>query len=315
MTETLASLLTRLSEGDGPALLWGREARPFFGPLFDRLVSRGVLVENAPDSTWHLCADCECGLDARPIEVISGRNVAVCPLDRGADRVLEPDDIRSFTIDREALVREISRDSGLGEPSPIGIGGVWILEETEAERLLAIALSRKSAVQELVSLALQRLAHGRPVTFVAPRLSAPDVLRLQAAGVHLVELSSVFVVGTDKPFGLDPLALDPLPDGPVLVVRRASFSVEFDGHRAELGVQTMNLMVALAERALTDKPILTHHEVSDLTNRVPRDIIRDLRDGLTGSGLSEAQAKEIVRSVSSRGYRIGLPKAALRLLP
>ncbi len=45
MTEKILRLLTRLSEAGDDAILPGDLAAPFFGPVFDRLLARRVLVE------------------------------------------------------------------------------------------------------------------------------------------------------------------------------------------------------------------------------------------------------------------------------
>ena len=104
MTDTLTALLLQLSEGGRPALLWGRSAKPHFGPAFDRLLAAGVLVECPPMEEWSACADCDCGFGIRPIQRIDGRIVAACPIDAGSDTELEEDDLREFRIDPERLV-------------------------------------------------------------------------------------------------------------------------------------------------------------------------------------------------------------------
>ncbi len=98
MTETLPRLLLRLSEAGEPAILWGRQAAPHAGRAFDRLLDRGVLVEQAPATEWDVCPACECGLGARPIQHINGRQIVVCPPDRRNDVVLGDDDLQSFRI-------------------------------------------------------------------------------------------------------------------------------------------------------------------------------------------------------------------------
>jgi len=62
MTETILRLLTRLSEAGDDAILPGELASPFFGPVFDRLLAKRVLVEQAPLADWDVCVGCECGL-------------------------------------------------------------------------------------------------------------------------------------------------------------------------------------------------------------------------------------------------------------
>ena len=42
MSESLSRLLLRLSEAGEPAVLWGRQASPYLGQDFERLLSSGV---------------------------------------------------------------------------------------------------------------------------------------------------------------------------------------------------------------------------------------------------------------------------------
>src|SRR6056297_2887042 len=85
MTETILRLLTRLSEAGDDAILPGELAAPFFGPVFDRLLAKRVLVEQAPLADWEVCDACECGLPCRPIRKAGDGYRAECPLDRRHD--------------------------------------------------------------------------------------------------------------------------------------------------------------------------------------------------------------------------------------
>ena len=124
MTETLAGLLLRLSEAGDPAVLWGQQAAGHAGPAFERLLARGVLIEQAPATEWDVCPACECGLEFRPIEQIEGRIVALCPTDRRSDVVLDSDDLRSFRISAAAIAGEIALVSGFADtPSQWGASG------------------------------------------------------------------------------------------------------------------------------------------------------------------------------------------------
>ena len=76
MTESLHNLLLRLSEAGEPAILWGRLAKPFLGKEFDRLLHRGILIEELPADEWDVCSDCECGHDSRLIQKIEGRLIS-----------------------------------------------------------------------------------------------------------------------------------------------------------------------------------------------------------------------------------------------
>ncbi|WP_162784791.1 hypothetical protein [Paracoccus suum] len=56
MTETILRSLTRLSEAGDDAVLLGELAAPSFGPVFDRLLAKRVLVEQVPLSDWEVGA-------------------------------------------------------------------------------------------------------------------------------------------------------------------------------------------------------------------------------------------------------------------
>src|SRR3954452_23175517 len=113
VTETLPKLLLRLIEAGASAELSGRQARRFFGPEFERLLARRVLVEQRPLETWSPCSVCTCAVEGRPIQTVEGRLVAACPLDAAEDVLLDEEDVRVFVIDRANIVQEIARASGV----------------------------------------------------------------------------------------------------------------------------------------------------------------------------------------------------------
>jgi hypothetical protein len=190
MNEALPRLLLRLSEAGEPAILWGRQAGPHVGRGFERLLDRGVLVEQAPAIDWDVCPECDCGLDARPIQKINGRHIAACPTDRRSDVVLGDDDLRNFRIHPPALVREIAMASGFGEePSPVA-AGVWHLGQTSSQRALFIALWRDAVLQPGMIGLMRSLALSWPVTLIAPALAANDLARFVEAGISVVSIEA-----------------------------------------------------------------------------------------------------------------------------
>ncbi len=282
MTETLAGVLTRLSEVDGAATLWGRQARPFYGPLFDRLLSRGVLVENAPDTTWPVCPDCECGLDERPIEVTGDCHVAICPIDRRADRILEPDDLRSFSIDRDALVREIARASGFGEPSAV-TEGLWVLGRLETGRVVFIALSRTTPLREELPARLAEVARGARCIVLGPQLATDAVMRFADRGMDFIPIRMA-LLGDERRLHLDPAALEPRATLPRLQIDRAARRVSVDGRVVHTSEQQFSLLSLLAESASTSGAPVSN---------------RSIEDHLWGTAVSRVaiQAKEPIRSL------------------
>src|SRR6056297_3490024 len=127
MTETILRLLTRLSEAGEDAILPCELAAPFFGPGFDRLLKKRVLVELAPLSDWEVCDACECGLPCRPIRKVGDAFRAECPLDRRHDVDLTKEDLRVFRIGGEALASIIGVAAGLGVAPKLAAEKVWRL--------------------------------------------------------------------------------------------------------------------------------------------------------------------------------------------
>ena len=113
MTETILRLLTRLSEAGGDAILPGELAAPFFGPVFDRLLAKRVLVEQAPLSDWEVCDVCECGLPCRPIRKVGDAFRADCPFDHRQDIELTEDDVEGVKGDWQNLVGKIQEKYGI----------------------------------------------------------------------------------------------------------------------------------------------------------------------------------------------------------
>ena len=122
MTETILRLLTRLSEAGDDAILPGELAAPFFGPVFDRLLAKRVLVEQAPLTDWEVCDACECGLPCRPIRKAGDAFRAECPLDRRQDIDLTEDDLRVFRIGGDGAGIRNRRGGGVWR-SPENRGG------------------------------------------------------------------------------------------------------------------------------------------------------------------------------------------------
>lgn len=251
MIGNLAHLLLRRSEAGEPALLWGREAKPLYGPAFDRLIARGVLIARAPAREWQVCDDCRCGQDWRPIARVEGQPVAICPLDRGSDLLLEPEDLESYEIDAAALVREIATSSGFAdEPSEV-IAGVWHLGRTATDRQVFAVLSRAVLVQSGLVGAIRMLDRSSQATLIAPTLSAPARLRFAEADIHVAD-SGECIGGTGRgAFAIDPAKLEP-PQAltPRLVITGATHRVVLDNIEKHVPQQPFNLLRMLAEKTL-----------------------------------------------------------------
>lgn len=311
MTETLARLLLRLSEAGEPAILWGRQAGPHAGRGIERLLARGVLVEQAPATDWDVCPDCDCGLDARPILQINEGPVAACPTDRRSDVLLGNDDLRSFRIHPPALVREIAKASGFGEePSPVA-AGVWHLGRTSSQRALFFAPWRDAVLQPGMIGLLRSVALPSPVTLIAPALAAHDLARFVEAGIAIVSIEGS-LSGNPTDFAIDPsmLALAPALE-PQLVILRESHRVILNGGEVDIPQQPFKLLVMLAEAAGGRPSYLTPQQIeAENSGRGAADLVRDLR-----GAIGDHHRLLIKTRFNPTGYFLAVPAGAHALRP
>lgn len=311
-TGTIFALLTRLSEAGPDAVLWGRAARSHFGPVFDRLLRKRVLVEGPRAEMWPTCAHCDCGLDARPIVEVHGNLVAACPLDHHADQKLAPDDLRSFRIDSERLVTVLAEASGFDNAASI-LPGLWQMGRLASGRAVFLALQGDAVAQPGVVLALRAAAPGAPITLIAPEIPPAVQLRFSEAGIDGAVLRSVLTASSSGIDVINVAALEAPARAPRLVIAKTSQTVALDDRQLHFPSQLQRLVVMLAEQAVTKDPILSHQAIGGATGREPRDIIRDLRANLVAQGLGKAEATALIMTVSPRGYRIGLDPSEISL--
>ena len=92
----LAWLWTRLSEGGARVSISGRALGRFPASEVERLLRAQVLIEEQKADTWSVCAECDCGLDARPVEWSGEVFRACCPHDQSEDVILQKDDCAVF---------------------------------------------------------------------------------------------------------------------------------------------------------------------------------------------------------------------------
>lgn len=315
MTETLSALLLRLSEADGPAILWGRRARPHFGRIFDRLLAAGVLVEQAPAESWPPCRDCECGIDARPVQRLGSRLLAACPWDAGADTVLAPEDLRSFAIDADRLVAALAAASGFAEPIEAVLPGLWRLGKLPSGRLIVLSLTRRVLEQPGVVLALKAAAPGVPLTIAAPEPGSAPRMRLLGAGIDLIDLRSTLKPTADGIDVLDSAALEPLANMPRLVIERRGRRVGLDGRSVHLSEQVFLLLLFLAEGALESPATVEVRAIEDHVwgagiHRISsgiREPVRALRVALAAGADDAAAARALIENTRNpNGYRLNL---------
>jgi len=324
MTETLAKLLLRQSEAGEPALLWGRQAAPFFGREFDRLLSQGVLIEEAPATDWAPCPDCECGLDSRRVQNIAGHLVASCPVDRTSDTVLSADHLRSFRIVPAVLVREIAAASGFGDAPSDVVPGVWRLGLAASNRAVFLALSGNAVLQPGLIGTLRLVDRSSPITVIAPALAAAEQTRFAEAGVFLVAIDSCLGADSSVSFAIDPGRLEPtLRLAPRLVIHQAAKSAELDGVACALSDQTFALLVLMAERLSTKSPFVSAGEIEariwgtliHLVAREARDVVRELRSMLSAGAADPTAARRLIENKRSRGWRLRLTAEEVEFRP
>jgi hypothetical protein len=315
MTETLPRLLLRLSEAGDPAILWGRQAAPHAGRDFERLLNRGVLVEQAPATEWDVCPACDCGLDARPIHQVNGRHIAVCPTDRRSDLVLGDDDLRSFRIHPSALVREIATAAGFGdEPSPVA-AGIWHLGETSNQRTLFLALSRNVVLQPGMIGLMRSVARSSPITVIAPAMAADELARFVDAGIVAIPIVGC-LDGNAAGFAIDLSKLESAATfEPHLVIFRLSQRVILNGIEMHIPQQPFKLLVMLAEAVGGRSGYLTPHQIeAENSGRGAADLVRELRR-LLSEGRQGRGADLIKTRRSPTGYFLALVPEEFDLQP
>ena len=229
MTETILQLLTRLSEAGDDAIFPGELAAPFFGPVFDRLLAKRVLVEQAPLTDWEVCDACECGLPFRPIRKEGDGFRAECPLDRRQDIDLTKDDMRVFRIGADALASLIGAAAGFGVSPKLAAEKIWRLGDTPSGRAVFLALETAALTVNGIGASLRQAAQGSYITILAPNLPAEAARRHYDAGVYLIKTLEVMKPASNAlGAAIDDAALVPVPLAPVLRVRRATAEFQWD---------------------------------------------------------------------------------------
>lgn len=312
MTETILRLLTRLSEAGDDAILSGELAVPFFGPVFDRLLAKRVLVEQAPLADWEVCDACECGLPCRPIRKAGDGYRAECPLDRRHDVDLAEDDLRVFRIGGGALASVIGTAAGFGTAPKLAAEKVWRLGDTPSGRAVFLVLEPAALTGDGIIASLRQAARGSDVTILAPRLPAEIARRHHNAGFHVMETLGVLLAASDGlGTAIDIAALAPVPLAPELRVRRTTAEVQWDGRSVILSRQIFPVFERLLEKALSRDQVASGSHVEGTTAREAKDLIRELRDTFRAAGFTDAESKALFVTVRGRGYRLGVTSTGI----
>jgi hypothetical protein len=275
MTETILRLLTRLSEAGDDAILSGELAVPFFGPAFDRLLAKRVLVEQAPLTDWEVCDACECGLPCRPIRKAGDGYRAECPLDRRHDVDLTEDDLREFRMGTAALASVIGAAAGFSAAPKLAAEKVWRLGDTPSGRAVFLALEPAALTGDGIIASMRQAAQGSDITILAPQLPAEAARRHQDAGFHLVETLAVLMPALDGlGAAIEVAALAPIPLAEVLRVRRTTAEVQWGGRSVILSRQIFPVFERLLEKALSRDQVASRSHIEGTTAREAKDLIR-----------------------------------------
>ena len=307
MTETILRLLTRLSEAGDDAILPGQLAAPYFGPVFDRLLAKRVLVEQAPLTDWDVCDACECGLPCRSIRKAGDAFRAECPLDRRHDVDLTEDDLRVFHIGAEGLASVIGAAAGFAAGPKRPAENVWRLGDTPLGRAVYLALEPAALSGDGIIASLRQSARGSDITILAPALPAETARRHHDAGFHLIATLEVLTPATNGLGAkIDIAALAPVPLAPVLRVRRATAEVQWNGRSVILSRQIFPVFERLLEKAQSRDHVASGPHLEGTTAREAKDLIRELRDALKAAGFTDAESKTLIVTVRNWGYRLGV---------
>ena len=298
MTETLARLLLRLSEAGSPAYLWGRQASPYMGPAFERLLERGVLIEQPRATTWQTCFDCECGLDERPVELIDGQPVAVCPSDHRNDARLSADDLTTYLIDPEMFVGELVRGVSLAtRPSEIS-PGLWHCGRVGTDIDVFVALAEPAVLQPGLRATIRETLGQSTWLLIGPTLSAGDRTHLVDRGFRICTFDEALRVDDTGACRLD---LSGLLEGPAETVRlivdgRAQCAV-VEGRAVDMPAAPFKLLRLFTEAVLGGGRLLTAQQIeAKFSQREAPDLVRELRKCLQRAGLDAATAAVWIRT-------------------
>ncbi|ETD00823.1 hypothetical protein U717_15175 [Rhodobacter capsulatus R121] len=271
-----------------------------------------VLIEERKADTWSVCAECDCGLDARPVEQLGDAFRACCPHDQAEDMILQKDDLRRFSVDVDRLVTRISASGNLGGAVARIAEGVWLMGDTPSGHAVVLSFDAENLVAPGAVMAIRAAVGPKPIMAIVHDLSLTIAVRLREVGVEPHEIAAVFKAGSD---GVERLVLDPPSSVPRLVVKLSAQSITLDGRRLDLPTQMFALFRLLIEQSSKRDPVLKNQEIETQTGRPPNQIIRDLRKALVSCGLTSDQAKALVATVHARGYRLGLAQAEVVVEP
>lgn len=325
MNDSLAKLLLRRSAAGPEPILSGRDAAPFLGPAFARLLAKGILTELPPASSWSPCAGCGCGFGERRIVEIDGRLVAECPDDANADTLLDAGDLRSFSIAVDRLVAVLAAGTSWPDP-PERLGvGVWRLGDLADGRAVVLVVD-PLAFQPSVLLPVLRAAPPPPSTtlLVPPGVDADTRRPLLDMRYHLVGLLDA-LHPTDLSLQRDRLAPSatgaPATDagGMLLAINVLGVTASFVGAQLRLRPRDFDVLAVLAREAADGQALAQQDDLLRALSggedraepiaveQLEKSISR-IREALCSAAeLPRQQGRDLIVNVTRRGYRLSSP--------
>ncbi len=311
----ITTLLKLLSEAGDEAVLSGSAARPYFGPVLDRLLKARVLVEQAPLEDWDLCNGCQCGLLARPVRPHGDRFRAECPLDANRDVVLERDDLRVFEIGAAVLMGEIATAAGFDQPPVEIIKGLWCLGETRSGRGIYYGLNLASLNRSSLIAVIRQSNKAGQATIITQNASPATKQWLQEAGIDHANVGDVIKPAENRlGFVFDHQALDAATGAPELIVQIKAAQIEWQGRSATFSHQIFPVFQRLLEKVGSRDPIASGPYLEDTTGREAKDLIRELRDQMKTAGFSDAESKSLIKTARNRGYFLGVDTESISVI-
>lgn len=328
MNDSLAKLLLRRSAAGPEPILSGRDAAPFLGPVFARLLAKGILTELPPASSWPPCAGCGCGFGERRIVEIDGRLVAECPDDANADTVLDSGDLRSFSIAVDRLVAMLAAGTSWPDP-PERLGvGVWRLGDLADGRAVVLVVDPLVFQPPVLLPVLRAVPTPQNTTLlVPPGVDAGARRPFLDMRYHLVGLLDA-LHPTDLSLQRDRLAPSALGtagtagtdrDMMLLTVNVLGVTASFAGAQLRLRARDFDVLAVLAREAADGGALAQQDDLlralsggddraEPIADEQLEKSISRIREALcTAAGLPRTEGRTLIVSVRRRGYRLASP--------
>lgn len=321
-------LWQRLSEIGPHVAISGRALRHFAERDVDRLLRSRILTELARADTWGVCPHCDCAIEARPIRIIDGELIAVCPSDAGEDIRLGEEEIRRFAMDADRLIEAIAISGECTGTIDRVADGLWFIGRSPQGLRLVLCPDSKTLASLGTILALKAVSGETALLVVlTSALDRATAMRLHEAGIRAVDIDAVLISG---PIGTGRLATE-LIEMPAaeqaapslapkaalkrLTISRSRRTVCLDGNLFMPSPAGFQCILGAAHKVISGQVVLTYQELYELTNRAThRDVIKEVRDQLEELGLSREACLEFLKTLHSRGVTISIPAREIEIL-